>query len=56
MCGPDIPLIINEESTLGRGGFAIVLRGKMVICIVAMYILYRLYVTTYVYMMHVAMY
>jgi len=29
VCGPDIPLHIDKEKMLGRGGSAFVLRGEM---------------------------
>ena len=29
MCGPDIPINIDKEKVLGRGGYALVLRGEM---------------------------
>ena len=29
MCGPDIPINIDKDKVLGRGGYALVLRGEM---------------------------
>ena len=29
VCGPDIPINIDKEKVLGRGGYAVVLRGEM---------------------------
>jgi len=30
VCGPDMPLIIDKEKVIGRGGSAIVFRGELV--------------------------
>jgi len=29
LCGPDIPLKIDEDKKLGQGGYALVLRGEI---------------------------